>query len=61
MEESGSQRIPVRVVAVYRDEALGGTAIAFRSMPKAPGQSMVRAKEDPAYTMALMALLQRRD
>lgn len=61
LEEAGPQRIPVRVLAVYRDEALGATALAFRSMPRHLGQALAHAKEDSAYTLALMELLQRMD
>lgn len=60
LEEAGPN-IPVRVVAAYRDEALGATAIAIRSLPRLPGQGMIRGKEDVAFTMALMELMQRAD
>jgi hypothetical protein len=61
LEEAGSQRIPVRVLAVYRDEAFGSTAFAFRSMPKVTGMAPAHAREDAAYTQALMELMQRQD
>ena len=61
MAEAGPKRIPTQVLAVYRDEAFGATAIAFRSVPKVAGMTPAHAKEDVAYTLALMELMQRRD
>ena len=60
LEEAG-RGVPVRVVAVYRDEALGGTAIAFRSMPRTPGQAAPRTHQDVAYMAALYELMSRPD
>lgn len=52
---------PTRVLAVYRDEAFGATALAFRSVPEAPGQAPVRTRQDAELSSALMELLQRTD
>ena len=61
LAEAGSQRIPTQVLAVYRDEAFGATALAFRLVPKVAGMAPANAKEEVAYTLALMELMQRRD
>lgn len=61
LAEAGGQRTPTRVLAVYRDEAFGATALAFRWMPEVPGQVAVRTRQDADLSVALMELLQRTD
>jgi hypothetical protein len=62
--EAGPQKVPSRVVAVYRDEALGATAIAYRLIPPMPDLADPRKtgkRLDPAYLQALQELQMRRD
>lgn len=63
LEEAGPQKVPSRVVSVYRDEALGATAVAFRLLPPLPslGDHRKAAKVDPAYLQALQELQMRMD
>ena len=61
--EESPQKLPTRVVAVYRDEALGATAVAYRLAPPVP--SYITAAQggrlDPAYLQALQQLQVRQD
>jgi hypothetical protein len=62
--EAGPQKVPSRVVAIYRDDALGATAIAFRLLPPMPDLTDPRKagkKLDAAYLQALQELQMRRD
>jgi len=63
LEEVGPDKQPSRVLAVYRDEALGGTALAFRLLPPLPAMAdpdKVQAV-DVAYLQALQELQMRRE
>jgi hypothetical protein len=61
--EVGPDKQPSRVVAVYRDEALGATALAIRLMPPlSPMADPARAQAlDVAYLQALQELQMRRE
>jgi len=63
LEEAGPQKLPSRVVAVYRDEALGATAIAFRLVPPAPAMAGLGkdGRLNTDYFQALQELQMRRD
>ena len=63
LEETGPQKSPSRVVAVYRDEALGATAVAFRLVPPLPRVAGLGkdGKMDTAYFQAIQELQMRRD
>ncbi len=63
LAEAGPQKAPSRVVAVYRDEALGATAVAFRLLPPLPSLTDTKkgSRVDPAYLQALQELQMRRD
>lgn len=61
LAETGPQRIPTQVLVVYRDEAFGSTAIAFRSTPVVPGLVPTRTQKDVDFTMALYELRSRVD
>ncbi|MBI4913710.1 MAG: hypothetical protein HY823_13320 [Acidobacteria bacterium] len=61
--EETSQKLPVKVVAVFRDEALGATGLAYHLTPQSPGYAMAAkgGKVDAAYLQALQQLQMRRD
>ncbi len=63
LEESGPQKLPTKVVAVYRDEALGTTAVAYRLTPSVPSYATAAqgGRLDPAYFQALQQLQMRQD
>lgn len=63
LEEAGPQKLPSRVVAVYRDQALGATAVAIRLIPALPAMAdpTKASRIDPAYLQALQELQMRRD
>lgn len=63
LEETGPQKLPSRVVAVYRDQALGATAVAIRLIPALPAMAnpAKASRIDHAYLQALQELQMRRD
>lgn len=63
LEVTGPRKLPTRVVAVYRDEALGATAVAYRLLPTMPAYATGADGHgpDPAYLQALQELQMRRN
>lgn len=63
LEAAGPRKLPTKVVAVYRDEALGATAVAYRLLPVVPAYLAGDGQHspDPAYLQALQELQMRRD